>query len=257
MSTASSKLPALFVAHGAPPLLDDPRWMEELAQWGLALTKPRAILMLSAHWERRPLTLAATRPVPLVYDFYGFPERFYRLRYASPGAPALAERLVGLLGEANVARDEARGLDHGAYIPLMPMFPKADVPVLQASLPTLDARALFDLGRKLAPLREEGVLVVGSGFLTHNLRALAQGGRGTPAWAAEFDTWVADVVSRRDWDALCDYQARAPGWRESHPTVEHFVPLIVAAGAASDAAVRFPIEGWFCGAFTKRSVQLG
>src|SRR5205807_9182982 len=142
---------------------------------------------------------------------YGFPERFYRLRYASPGAPELAARVRQLV-PVHVDEPE-RGQDHGSYVPLLCMYPAADIPVLQVSLPTMDPRALFDLGRALAPLRAENVLIIGSGFITHNLRALAL--RQTPAWASEFDAWTADVIARRDHDALLDYRARAPGVRES------------------------------------------
>jgi 4,5-DOPA dioxygenase extradiol len=149
-----------------------------------------------------------------------------------------------------------RGLDHGTYIPLMCMYPEAEVPVLQISLPSMEPVELFEMGKALAPLRDEGVLVIGSGFITHNLRALSL--KETPAWAREFDAWTADAVNRHDVDMLLDYRAKAPGVRESLPTHEHFVPLIVAAGAAPDASVAWPITGWwFGGAMTRRSVQLG
>jgi 4,5-DOPA dioxygenase extradiol len=251
-------MPVLFQAHGAPPLLDDVAWMRELATWAEALPRPRAIVVVSAHWEARPLSIGATRPLPLIYDFYGFPERFYRLKYPAPGAPEVAARLRALFAGANIATvdDPTRGLDHGSYIPLLCMYPAADIPVLQISLPSMDPRELFAVGNALAPLRDEGVLVIGSGFITHNLRALSL--RETPAWARDFDAWTADVMTRKDHDALLDYRAKAPGVRESLPTHEHFVPLIVAAGAAPDASVAFPITGfWWGGAMTRRSVQLG
>ena len=247
-------MPVLFLAHGAPMLLDDAGWVAELAAWGKALPPPRAILVVSAHWEARPLTVGATRPLPLIYDFYGFPEKFYRLRYPSPGAPDLAARVVALLPQA--VSDETRGLDHGAYIPLMCMYPEAELPVLQLSLPSQDPAELLAVGRALAPLRDEGVLIIGSGFLTHNLRALRE--RTTPAWATDFDAWSADVIARHDTGALLDYRRRAPGVREALPTHEHFVPVIVAAGAAGDDAAAFPITGfWWGGAMTRRSVQFG
>lgn len=254
---APPRAPVLFVAHGAPMLLDDATWIAELAQWGKDLPRPRAILMISAHWEERPLTVGATRPVPLVYDFYGFPDRFYRLQYASPGAPALAERVRALVTAAGLPLREApdRGLDHGAYIPLMCMVPQADIPVLQISMPSLDPKQLHALGQALAPLRDEGVWIVGSGFLTHNLRS-ARGGP-TPAWAAEFDQWIGDVLARGDHDALLDYHHRAPALRLAHPTEEHFAPILVAAGAAGSDRAEFPIDGFWFGSFTKRSVQFG
>jgi 4,5-DOPA dioxygenase extradiol len=240
-------LPAIFLAHGSPMLLDDRGWVAELAGWAKALPRPRAILMLSAHWVDRPITLGATRSVPLVYDFYGFPERYYQTTYAAPPAPELATRL--------------RGLDHGAYVPLVCMYPNADVPVLQVSLPTLEPAELFRLGRALAPLRKEGILIVGSGFLTHNLRSMDfRPDAAPPAWAKEFDAWTADVLARRDVDALLAYRERAPGVRQALPTHEHFVPVVVALGAAIDDAAAtpsFPISGFTYGTATRRSVQFG
>lgn len=259
-SGASAKLPALFLAHGAPPLLDMPDWMAQLSAWAKALPRPEAILMLSAHWEERPFTYGATRTVPLVYDFYGFPQRYYQTRYPAPGAPALARRLEALVGQHQpVAHEPARGLDHGAYVPLVAMYPEADIPVLQASLPSQEPRALHELGRQLAPLREEGVLIIGSGFITHNLRQISWDPNARPPqWAADFDGWTAETLRARDVDALLDYRAKGPGVRMSLPTHEHFVPLIVAQAAALDeASVRFPIEGFAFGSATKRSVQFG
>ncbi|MEO8703672.1 MAG: class III extradiol ring-cleavage dioxygenase [Kofleriaceae bacterium] len=250
-------MPVLFQAHGAPPLLDDPGWIAELAAWGKALPRPQAIVVISAHWEARPLSIGATRPLPLIYDFYGFPQKFYQLQYRAPGAPAVASRIRELLAGAKIAHTDEpeRGLDHGTYIPLMCMYPAADIPVLQISLPSQQPAELFAVGRALAPLREEGVLIIGSGFLTHNLRALSL--RETPGWARDFDAWSADVLVRRDHDALLDYQARAPGVHESLPTHEHFVPVIVAAGAAENSpTITFPITGfWWNGAMTRRSAQ--
>jgi 4,5-DOPA dioxygenase extradiol len=257
---SSGKMPVVFAAHGAPVLLDDEIWMAELAAWGKAMPKPESILMVSAHWEERPTTLGATRTVPLVYDFYGFPERYYQTKYAAPGAPKLAKRVRELLSDQKIAvtQDSERGLDHGAYVPLLAMYPNADIPVLQISMPGLDARELFGLGRALAPLRDEGVLVFGSGFLTHNMRFAFR--PGVPDWARAFDGWVADALSRFDVDALVDFQARAPAARMALPTWEHYAPVLVAAGAVGDAPPRttFPINGWWMdGAFTKRSVQFG
>ena len=251
-------MPVVFLAHGAPPLLDDAGWIGELAAWGQVLPRPRAIVVVSAHWEARPLSIGATRPLPLIYDFYGFPERFYQLRYPAPGAPAVAQRIRELLAAARIpcVDDPERGLDHGTYIPLMCMYPAADIPVLQISLPSQSPEELLAVGRALAPLRAEGVLLIGSGFLTHNLRALRLS--ETPGWARDFDGWSADVIPRRDIDALLDSRRRAPGVDDALPTHEHFVPVIVAAGAAGDSPASFPITGfWFGGAMTRRSAQFG
>ena len=256
----NGRMPVIFAAHGAPPLLDDAGWMGELAAWAKAMPTPTSILMISAHWEQRPTTLGATRTVPLFYDFRGFPERYYQTKYPAPGAPELAARVRRLLGHKNipVADDPGRGLDHGAFVPLVAMYPGAELPVLQVSMPGLDARELFKLGQALTPLRDEGVLIFGSGFLTHNMRYAAV--RGTPDWAREFDGWAGEALTRFDVDALVDFQARAPAARMALPTWEHYAPVLVAAGAVADGKppVAFPITGWWMeGAFTKRSVQFG
>lgn len=253
-------MPVLFVAHGAPTLLDDAGWVRELGDWSGRLPRPRAVLMLSAHWEQRPVTIGATRTLPLIYDFYGFPSRYYEQRYPAPGAPGLAEAVRGALaGGHRVAEEPGRGLDHGAYVPLVAMYPEADVPVLQVSLPGEDPSELLALGRTLSRLRDEGVLIVGSGFITHNLRTVAwEGSPPPPAWAAEFDAWVADALARRDVDALLDYERKGPGVRIALPTREHFVPLLVALGARDERdAIEFPISGFWMGSLTRRSVQFG
>ena len=252
-------MPVIFAAHGAPILLDDPVWVSELEAWAKALPRPKSILMISAHWEASPTTLGATTPVPLVYDFYGFPPKYYQTRYPAPGATALAARVRELLGKQGlpVADDPQRGLDHGAYVPLVAMYPKADIPVLQLSLPALDPALLVRLGQALAPLRDEGVLIFGSGFLTHNMAFAFR--PGIPAWARAFDDWVADALTRFDVEALKTFQTSAPDARLALPTWEHFAPLLVAVGAAAPNHTRtsFPVLGfWMDGAFTKRSVQL-
>ena len=260
MTVPEGPMPVIFAAHGAPVLLDDPVWMAELAAWAEAMPRPRSILMISAHWDQRPATLGATRTVPLVYDFSGFPERYYETTYPAPGAPELAARVRDLLRRKGGPFMEApeRGLDHGAYVPLVAMYPHADVPVLQTSMPGLNTRTLFDFGRALAPLRDEGVLIFGSGFLTHNMRYAFR--PGIPDWACEFDDWARGALERLDVDALLDFHSRAPGAHLALPTWEHYAPVLVAAGAVADERPRttFPITGWWMdGAFTKRSAQFG
>ncbi|MEV5507910.1 dioxygenase family protein [Streptomyces orinoci] len=258
MPTPAGRMPVLYLSHGAPPLADDPLWPGQLAAWSAGLPRPRAVLMVSAHWEEAPLALGATTTVPLVHDFWGFPERYYRVRYPAPGAPALAERLRKTLRRAGTPVQDLpeRGLDHGAYVPLGEMYPRADVPVLQMSLPTLDPRRLLETGRRLAPLREEGVLIVGSGFFTHNLAALRHS--GTPAWSAEFDHWGQEALAAGDVDALLDFWQKSPAARLAHPRTEHFAPLFVALGAAEDelGSQRSVIDGFWRG-LAKRSVQFG
>ncbi|MEU6125104.1 class III extradiol ring-cleavage dioxygenase [Streptomyces sp. NPDC047123] len=255
-----TRMPALYLSHGAPPLADDPVWPGELAAWSADLPRPTAILMVSAHWEEAPLALSATRTLPLVYDFWGFPEHYYQVTYAAPGAPELAESVRKLLHAPGTPVQDVpdRGLDHGAYVPLVEMYPDADIPVLQISLPTLDPRRLMDIGRKLAPLRDEGVLIVGSGFFTHNLAALRQG--GIPSWSAEFDAWGHEALEAGDVDALLDFTRKSPAGTLAHPRTEHFAPLFVTLGAsdaASDLSTqRTVIDGFWMG-LAKRSVQFG
>ncbi len=255
------RMPALYLSHGAPPLADDPVWTDQLARWSAELPRPTAILVVSAHWEEAPLALGATTTVPLVYDFWGFPEHYYQVTYPAPGAPELAEKVRKLLhGPAHpVHQDPARGLDHGAYVPLVEMYPDADVPVLQVSMPTLDPAGLFEIGQRLAPLRDEGVLIMGSGFTTHNLRAMAVSpvpDATPPAWSSEFDDWVRRTVAARDVDGLLDFARKAPASRLAHPRTEHFAPLFVALGASVDTLdrERSVIDGYWFG-LSKRSFQ--
>ena len=261
MTDYTSTMPALYLGHGAPPLLDDQRWTSELSRWAGELPRPTAVLIVSAHWESAPLTLGATETgTPLTYDFYGFPERFYRMTYRSPGAPGLAARVKALMPDSEtVAEESGYGLDHGAYVPLMVMYPEADVPVLQISMPSLDPQRLFDLGRRLRPLRDEGVMIVGSGFLTHGLPFLRdwRADAAPPGWSREFDLWAAEALERGAVDELMDFRHSAPGMPYAHPTVEHFAPLFVTLGAASDAEgpPDTAIEGYFMG-LAKRSVQM-
>jgi 4,5-DOPA dioxygenase extradiol len=258
-ATRTSRQPALYLGHGAPPLVDDPLWPGELSAWAQSLERPESVLMVSAHWEHAPLALGATATFPLVYDFWGFPERYYKLTYPAPGAPALAGRVRELLaGQQPVADLPTRGLDHGAFIPLMCMWPDAEVPVLQISMPSLNAETLLETGRKLAPLRDEGVLIIGSGFLTHGLAFIdpTRSDDDPPAWSAEFDAWAADCIARRDFDALLDYRHEAPALEFAHPTVDHLVPLFVALGAVIDdpASIDTTIEGFWLN-LSKRSFQ--
>ena len=248
-------MPVLYLSHGAPPLADDAEWTRQLADWSAALPKPASILMVSAHWENAPLTVGATTTVPLVYDFWGFPPHYNEVTYEAPGAPELAASVGTLLGPVHSEPD--RGLDHGAYVPLKEMYPDADVPVLQMSMPSLDPSELFELGRRLAPLRDDGVLIVGSGFFTHNLSGMQASPDGAaPSWSAEFDHWGEEALAARDFDALLDFQHRSPSARLAHPRTEHFAPLFVSMGAAlgTTEPPKQVIDGYWYG-LAKRSVQ--
>ncbi len=222
--------------------------------------RPLAVLVVSAHWESAPLAIGATRTVPLFYDFFGFPERYYQVTYPAPGAPELGNSVAKLLARPGrpIHQDPDRGLDHGAYVPLVEMYPEADIPVLQVSMPTLDPKELLEVGRRLAPLRDEGVLIIGSGFTTHNLREISFGQTSAPSWSVEFDHWMDDALTRRAFDELVDFADRAPDASLAHPTTEHFAPLFVAMGAALDdtKTPRTLIDGFWWG-LSKRTVRFG
>ena len=252
-------MPALYIGHGAPPLLDDPIWSGQLAAWAQDLPRPTAILIVSAHWESAPVMLSANG-APLVYDFGGFAPRYYQMTYETPDATALAQRVAAMMPASEpVHQHTSRGLDHGAWVPLKIMYPDGDIPVLQMSLPTSDPTRLLELGKRLRPLRDEGVLIIGSGFLTHGLPFLTEFriDAAAPGWSTDFDAWAADAMRRGDVDALANYRAEAPGMPYSHPTVEHYTPLFVTLGAATDPEEpgEQVIDGFWMG-LSKRSLQV-
>ncbi|MGE5236773.1 MAG: DODA-type extradiol aromatic ring-opening family dioxygenase [Acidobacteriota bacterium] len=233
----ATRFPSVFVSHGAPTLLLDACPAREfLAGLGRELGRPRAVLCVSAHWEAsRPALTTAARPAT-IHDFSGFPRELYDITYPAPGDPELARRAAELLDAAGLAAaaDSRRGLDHGAWVPLALVFPAADVPTVQLSVQTaLGPRHHLELGRALAPLREEGVLLLGSGGATHNL--LEFGGQRldekAPAHVRAFEEWLCATVERGDDQALVDYRRTGPEAPRIHPTAEHFLPLLVPAGA--------------------------
>lgn len=252
-------MPALYIGHGAPPLLDDPVWSAQLSAWAGDLPRPTAILIVSAHWESAPVSLSASH-APLVYDFGGFAPKYYQMTYETPDASALARRVAAMMPDGEpVHQHVSRGLDHGAWVPLKIMFPGADIPVLQMSLPTDDPHRLMTLGQRLRPLRDEGVLIIGSGFLTHGLPYLTDFriDADVPGWSTDFDLWAGDALARGDVDLLSDYRTQAPGMPYAHPTVEHYTPLFVTLGAATsaDAPGIQVIDGYWMG-LSKRSLQV-
>jgi 4,5-DOPA dioxygenase extradiol len=230
------RLPSVFLSHGSPMHALEPGPAGEAwAALGRRIGRPRAILIASAHWETAaPMLTGSARP-PTIHDFYNFPEPLYRLRYPAPGAPELAQRASGLLAakgfQAGV--DAQRGLDHGAWSPLLYMYPDADVPVVQLSVqPQLGPQHHVEVGRALRPLSDEQILVIGSGHLTHNLRDWARG-QGAPApYAREFQDWVLQRLTSQDVNGLVQYRSLSPQGVRAHPTDEHFLPLFVAVGAA-------------------------
>jgi 4,5-DOPA dioxygenase extradiol len=251
-------LPSLYLSHGAPMLFEMTDWMTQLHDWARTLPQPKAILIVSAHWESAPLSISSTRPTELVYDFGGFDPLYYTMRYDTPDATELARQVAGLMPDTEpVHEHHSRGLDHGAWVPLKIMYPDADIPVLQLSMPTHDSTRLLALGERLRTLREQGVLVIGSGYMTHGLpfinwRNLDE----VPGWSSDFDAWASDALGRGDVDELARFRSSAPGMPYAHPTVEHFTPLFVTLGAAADptAPVTTTIDGYALG-LAKRSFQ--
>lgn len=262
MNTTSERIPALFLGHGAPPLFEDPVWMAQLKAWSANLPKPKAILIVSAHWEAAPIMLSASGAhTPLVYDFGGFAPHYYQMKYETPDASDLAQLVTSTLPDSlNVHEHQSRGLDHGAWVPLKIMYPDANIPVLQMSIPTHDPGSLMELGRRLQPLRDQGVLIIGSGFMTHGLPFLKEWTLDAtpPGWSSDFDAWAGEAISNNDIDELASYANKAPGMPYAHPTVEHFSPIFVTLGAATDAEA--PIDQvigseYFMG-LSKRSFQV-
>jgi 4,5-DOPA dioxygenase extradiol len=252
-------LPSIYLSHGAPPLFDDAEWMDDLLAWSTSMPKPTGIVIVSAHWETAPMTITAPTPATgLVYDFGGFDPRYYTMQYATPDATALGARVTAELSALGPVVERPRGLDHGAWVPLKVMYPGADVPVVQLSLPTDAPDVLFAMGQKLAALREEGVLVIGSGFMTHGLPFLTQAmveGK-IPGWSRDFDAWAWEAIEAGDVDTLASFRQTAPGMPYSHPSVEHFTPLFVTLGAAHDLhSAKTRIDGAMWG-LSKRSLEL-
>ncbi|KAL2237828.1 4,5-DOPA dioxygenase extradiol [Sesamum indicum] len=245
LSTASLKMAGLkdtfFISHGSPTLsIDDSlpaRHFLKAFQQRVFPEKPNSILVVSAHWETKdPAVNAVHGPSDTIYDFYNFPKLMYQLKYPAPGAPELAIKVKKLLEEAGFERvyeDKKHGLDHGAWVPLMLMYPDADIPVCQLSVQTeMDATYHYNLGRALAPLKKEGVLIVGSGSATHNLRTMQGINDSVASWAAEFDNWLKESLLSGRFEDVNHYEEKAPFAKLAHPRPEHFYPLHVAMGAA-------------------------
>jgi 4,5-DOPA dioxygenase extradiol len=232
-------LPSLFISHGAPTFALEPgRAGAQLASVARSLPRPQAILIVSAHWMTREARVGTSAAPRTIHDFGGFGEALHRLQYPAPGHPVLAARTIELLRATGWAAeaDAERGLDHGAWVPLMHLYPQANVPVFQVSMPMyLDSNSALAFGATLAPLAAEGVLIVGSGSLTHNLYEVEMGSPRAATYAAEFTTWIRDAVVAGDRDRLQRALTAAPHAQRAHPTAEHFLPLLVAAGAARKA----------------------
>jgi 4,5-DOPA dioxygenase extradiol len=224
-------MPSLFVSHGAPTLpFDECPARYFLRDLAATFGRPKAIVAVSAHWETGAPSVGAAEENATIHDFYGFPKPLYDLRYEAPGSPMLARRVAELVKGAQL--DPLRGLDHGAWVPLMLAYPKTDIPVVQLSVQAhASAAHHMALGRALGPLREEDVLIMGSGGFVHNLRAIDWQGDAEPEWSRLFSSWMHDALVERRSDDLCSYRVRAPHAAMAHPTEEHLMPLFVAYGA--------------------------
>jgi 4,5-DOPA dioxygenase extradiol len=256
-----TRMPSLFISHGAPTFAIEPGAAgAQLTALGRELPRPRAVVVLSPHWITRGVKVAFAQAPETVHDFGGFPEELYRIRYPAPGNAVVAQRVLELLKADgwDASADTERGLDHGAWVPMLHLFPQADVPVVQVSMPhTLDGPGAVRLGRALAPLAEEGVLIVGSGSITHNLREIFQG-TGDASYATEFVAWARDAVQKHDEAALADYLRSAPHAQRAHPTPDHYLPLPFAFGAAAaDAPVRVLDGGMTMGALAMDAYLFG
>jgi 4,5-DOPA dioxygenase extradiol len=255
---------AVFISHGSPMVaIEEDGYTRALRFFGENLILPRGIVVVSAHWEApTPIRVTATEKPSLVYDFGGFPEALYHLQYPCPGSRELAEEIVGLLerGGLAAAADANRGLDHGVWVPLRRTFPAAEVPVVEVSLPQpRTVPGLLRMGRALAPLRERGVMLLGSGGVVHNLRRVRFDYKTAPVdtWALEFDAWVAERVRDRDTEGLAAYRSRAPNSELAVPTTEHFDPIFFTMGAALPGDRLVPIfEGFHHGNLSMRSFSL-
>lgn len=257
----SPRQPALFLGHGSPMnAIEDNDFTRALAALGPRLPRPKAVLCVSAHWLTRGTRVTGMAKPRTIHDFSGFPEALERVSYPAPGSPEVAALVRETLGDGVVAVDEREwGLDHGAWSVLRHVFPKADVPVVQLGIDVAaDARRHFDLGRALRPLRDKGILIMGSGNVVHNLRRISWETDARPVdWAVAFDGWVKERLLKREFDALLD-PARAPGGELSVPTLDHYDPLLYVLGAAHEReAARLEYEGIQNGSISMLSVGFG
>ena len=249
---------AIFVAHGAPSLaLEEDDFTRAAQTFGATLDGAKAIVIVSAHWQARGVMRAnaVARPEP-IYDFGGFSPELYTLRYDAPGDSALAAEVAALVGGT---LETERGWDHGVWVPLRHLRPAADIPIVELSLPySADPRSLFDVGRRLAPLRDRGVVICGSGGIVHNLRLIDLSSKEAPVapWAKAFDDWIAARIAARDFDSIIAYRTLAPHADRAVPTPEHFEPLLIALGALrDDEGATSWYEGFQYGSLSMRSIR--
>jgi 4,5-DOPA dioxygenase extradiol len=260
-STVSLQMPVLFIGHGNPMnALRNTPFTRILAQLGTQLPRPRSVLCISAHWMTNGTWVTHMGSPRTIHDFYGFPQELFDVQYPAPGDPGIAERICRLPADPAIQADETWGLDHGAWTVLRHMYPAADIPVLQLSLDvTQPPEFHFALGRKLKPLREEGVLIMGSGNIVHNLGRVNFNDDAPPFdWAIEFDTWVRDRLQERNSDEIIHDATRSPAGRLSIPTPDHWYPLLYVLGASNGSdSLQFEYEGIENASISMRCLSLG
>lgn len=264
MNKKIGKAPVVFISHGSPMVaIENDAYTAALESFGQQIVPPRAIAVVSAHWEdHQPIRVTTTEKPSIIYDFGGFPDELYHLTYACPGDPVLGNDVAQMLRAAgfNAVPDVRRGLDHGAWVPLRRLFPKAHVPVIEITLPVpRNPDEIFKIGQTLAPLRSQGVLLMGSGGVVHNLRALHFGNKdaAVDAWAKNFDDWVNERLKNNDAVGLLKYRNTSPRPDLAVPTTEHFDPLFFALGAAQGEPVTSIFEGFQYGNLSMRSFVAG
>jgi len=256
----NTPMPALFISHGAPSIaIETDDFTRAVDAYGATLEGARAIAVISAHWQERDVRVNAVAHPEMIYDFGGFPEALYKIRYEAPGDPTLAREIASLLGGAEL--EEQRGWDHGLWVPLRIALPGANVPIVEIAQPfPTTPEQLMTIGRALAPLRDRGVVIIGSGGIVHNLRRLHRPDKNAPVddWAREFDTWVAKQLGTRDFAALMRYRELAPHADLAVPTPEHFEPIFITAGATRDTDTLTTIyEGFHYGNLSMRAFAFG
>jgi 4,5-DOPA dioxygenase extradiol len=258
---SSTRMPALFIGHGSPMnAIEDTSWNRAWRQLGQDLPSPTAILVVSAHWMTPGVGVTAMETPETIHDFGGFPDALFAVEYPAPGSPALARRLQSLLAPQHVCLDQSWGLDHGAWSILVHLYPKADIPVVQLSLDLSQAnRFHYELGQRLRPLRDEGVLIIASGNVVHNLRLIQwQAGHKAPDWSARIEQRVMDCIRTRDHETLIDYPNLDPQASWAIPTPEHYLPLLYIAGLQHESdSASFPVQGIDLGTISMLSVRVG
>jgi 4,5-DOPA dioxygenase extradiol len=262
--SAPARMPVVFISHGSPMVaVESDDYTRSLRRMGEELPRPTAIVVVSAHWESSaPVRVGSAERPPLIYDFGGFPPELYALQYPSPGDPTLAREIVASLKAAGIptVAEERRGLDHGAWVPLLHAYPGADIPVVEVTLPSPRRPSdVLVLGQALAPLRDRGVLLVGSGGVVHNLRRVQFGDKNAAIepWAQSFDDWVRGRLETLDTVGIADYRRVAPEAAASVPTTEHFDPIFMVLGASGKGdRVRDVYEGFQYGNLSMRTFAL-